>query len=972
MESSTFESGGISDPLAAVRDTLTAPEFPFNLPVNVPSSFRRNAARALLSDFADSVQAARDQVNAMGRSLAGLGVPLLNAVDGELSSGSFPPLKDSHGPISTSRTAGNARKRITPSRVPDSERRTSSVSFGENPVMGCATLQHEKAFSSLSSRKANTFKPFPESVPQAQLSRSVVQSEFDLKDILLLETIKRTSSMHAVFILQAVSSDHTTTEVLVVLAEALCLYPHANMFEDKKVPTSPARGIFGRLGDAYSTGTHLCAHAIQVLTSLKPLLCLLPAPLLTALAANRTLNKYAPASFQEQLASAAFPLAKDSFAFADSLNISGSAETPWNGVDPKEYIAESAPRRLSANIEASWDKLIDLQRIYRGDNSQIPAGTLDRYASSRTLSDLHPANVDAFASRLLKLLLVSASPREEELDRRKRLSLRMTASREPKVAARSGRLPLSLNAPLPQSAAEGASNRNSTNANSGVVLHRIPAAVRTMFLVGSAEAFFLDLVDVVDSAKLNDAMMPRLSLALHNFLREATSAESEESFTDAILQARVTAKLLAVTMHCSNWAYSSHSFSGDTSLASDHRRANKLPSNVNQRRATLSSAIWKSCVDLTTLLHTAIATKHGPTVFAIVLVTDIFLRIANIDSVSSRTDWFTSCLDVLFDLLRNSFHGKDKQWGWLVRTPIIRFAIEDLFKFLELSHTVDSLVEVDIKRDAWFEVPNLPFTDNGSSASRFGDVRLLSACSVNLADVRRILSSGSGMPVQSSVKPRRIRPSSASALTVDGEMVVSESAEGALSAETSLLHTAGIKEVTSSSAAFALDNFAGDAVGGGSAVALAVRRELWRTFQRGLDKRVRDVAYLVLRKEGLTRNDRSINMKNAARLLLPDVPLTVVEVTAQHCAHVRSEIGKTDREPSDNPMKPEDKLGRSPGFGSRVNQGADYSSAEGSHLRQNDNEGLPLRQLMATAWSTPSCKNVQILLEKTSLKVGNL
>lgn len=1044
MESQSHVHGTGSHSLAEVRKALISPEFPDDLPADVSLAFRRDAAFVLLTDFHDSVQAARENapraravLSSGSTALSGGASAPSNApatIGDKLTMSDFPPLAGE--PVGKSKASRKARKRITPSRVSLSEVSSTSSSFAGAPAWGATDWKQKELFPALTSRRGPSKRSssagvsgvsdLPDSdsrasqplaslanrkprggappggtppsstlrVPKKITADALVDNKSavpdptadapsvhvtceipaisvdpDLKPLLECENIKRISSMHAVFVLQAVSSEHSTSEMLIVLADALCL--STTVEGDQGVRKSPARGIFARLDNAYSTGSHLCAHAVLTFALLKPLLCLLPSPLVNAIAGNRILRTYAPTTFQGLSGVTPYPIPNNSlgFAFAEYLSTNGSTDFSWDSISSSDSPVEPSPRhRLSGNLEASWDKLIDLHRLYRGDNSQVPAGTLDRFVSTKTLSDLHPANVDAFAGRLLKLLLQSAAPRQDDLDRRARLSLRMTSSRDPSTSLRPGRFtPAAARSSKFPGHADSSKSQNGHD--SGVVLHRVPPAVRTLYHVGSSEAFFLDFMDVVDSSKLKDAIIPRLSLALHNFLKDATTAQSEESFVDAVLLARVSAKLLAVPMHSSNWAFSSHSLSCEATVARDHQRANKLPMVVSQRRAALSSAVWKSCVDVSSLLHKAIATEHGPTVFAVVTVADLLLRVAAMDSLSSTTDWFTSCLDVLFDLLRSShLHGED-EYAWLTSTPAIRFAIEDLLLSLPASHAHVPLVGVGIRRDRWFELPAMRVGDKGIIVSSFGDERLLATCSPNLATLKRILGSGNGTRVQNSVKLRRIRPSLTSVSSEEPDR--ESTATGMLTSSDADRMKDRTEMGITFSAPTALNFVAGDSSAGESAVSLAIRRELWLTFQRGLDKRVRDVVHLVLQKKDMSKVERSVTMKRAAELLLPDISVSVVEVIAQHCAQVPGIADTPDR----NANVKDNNFDSTPKDTERLAIQGDSSGKPPSDDMKSPGPiqaKVPLPQLMTAAWSSTSPEGIRKILLKTPLKVSSL
>jgi hypothetical protein len=864
----------------AVRDILVlSSEVAPCLPAHATLPLRRDAARALLTDFSESVQAAREQ---SGWTVGSVNTQRPRSsrlpAEGGLCFGDFPSLPTSSR---VTKISGGSRKRITPSRVPDNVTNRRSPRFGDH---GVSAARHELNIehSLHDTRKAN----MPRQSSGASSSLDCVTLDeappVDLQPLLELKAVKRGSSMHAAFIFESLSADHTTVDALMTLVEALSLWSHCP--RSGSFAASPARGMFARLGTAYTNPAHFCAHAVLSLVALEPFLSLLPPPILTGLAVNPVLSKYASISFLAKGQPASFPTTAEKRAFTPSQGVSGFVDVDFQ---PREVQAasglETVPRRLSANLEASWDMLIDLQRIYRGDNSRIPAGSLDRDASMRTVANLHPANADAFADRVLDLLLSTAA-REDESDRRRRLSLRMTASRDPSAYSRAGRLSGYHKSQSSVSIGPETPSHISSGQSMGVVLHRVPTVVRALFPIGSAEAFFLDFVDIVDSAKLSDAMMPRLSSSLHSFLTEAASATNDESFTDSVLQARLTAKLLSVTMHSSNWAHSSRSLTGDVASASERQRANKLPPDIVRMRATICCATWNSCVNLANLLRQAVAWKHGPSVLAVLVVADVTMRVAAVDPISSGTNWYTTCVNGLYAVLQDCFKFKDKKFAWLARIPLVRLTVENILSGLEVPHSVSPSAETNARRD---EVADTLITclanGVGDASHRFGDERLLSTCLPRLADLRRTLNVLGAPRVQSSVKPRRIRPSAATESPQVSEQQFGTSFAGAGLVQGVTRATAtGLTSEVNMTECFRPEQHV---VGQGVANLPKIHGELWHTFQRGLDKRVRDVACLVLGKRGLSRDDCVSHMKQAAELLLPDVPLSIVEVTAQHCAH---------------------------------------------------------------------------------------
>lgn len=907
--------------IASARAALLTPqEAAPSLSPTVPPALQAAAANAFLSDFAASVHAAALLTGepASKAPVSSTGVPAADP-----SPGSVPSLTDSHfPPLGGHRPASTpARKKLTPSRVTPAAAATSSPSpgFAAGKAPALTPLQKRLAPSRMTA-PAVPAPPPPISSPAARKPRAPTSSRArsqspgtatldtrvagptpsdgftpqkqgvqqksppkvgeSLQLYLDSPCLRRSAVLHANFVARSLSPAHTMCASLQTLADALRIPPRPCV---KGASGGCGQGIFSMLPDgAYASAAALCAHAVLVFEALAPILMSFPQPLLAAITGNPLLMRYAPDVVRQAGAVVATFLPwKDATLFTEKSSAIKAVFSSWGTDDESE--TEVGPRRLSSNLEGVWDKVIDMQRMHRGDIVRVAAGSLDRDAVSRAIAALHPANMDAFGARFITLVARAAQQPDQmnNRDRLRRLNARMTSTSSTPTGSSSGTL-----AKAEPGARGAGSHFASPKAPShlnagGVVLHRVPDIVRELLSGDGAELFFLEFVDAADSIKLNDALTPRLSAMLHSTLADASSALAEESFTEAVLRARLFTKLLSVTMHVGNWAHSSFSFSGGetgATAADDKSRANSLPPHVVHMRSTVCAAKWTSCIDLAGILREALAAKHAPAVVAVALVVDIALRVASVDPISSSTSWYTSSVNSIQGVMRFLLNEGDQQWLWLSSVPLVRVVIEELLFDLRIprvppfDNAPGSAESTDVER-------GMARPAAKTAVRSFGNSRLVAGCVPGLEDLRRRLADTAVLRVAGIAHRRRIRP-----LPADGADSASSATEAALDGE-GIADAESVNEGISAAGESATTDIGLDQLPDSS-----VRGELWQEFYGRLDKRIRDVAALVIasRDNDATSWDGANQFRQAAAVLLPDVPSSVVDVTARYCGRLSS------------------------------------------------------------------------------------
>lgn len=821
---------------------------------------RQNAAQAFLGDFSRSIESF--SLSHAERRATAPKEPAATEKSSQpfvLSSGNFPRLGQGTPTVPGVQSKEvKARKKITPSRVSAADAPLGGTMLSSStPARDMASLLSDRATKG--SRSGDS-EPALTSKHTAKLANPVVSrleecastaSTADLRSATANPVIVRAAKLHAFFISNTLYPEQTLCTSLAVLLDALRL-GQVTGDSPRKAPETAGRGLFAQIDACYTCRAHFCGHAIVCFSSLHSLISLLPHPVISAFSMNPILGEYVPDIARLAVHVPHFPSPKEPVPF--SVRDSGlrPVSSPWE--EASAAATESSPRRLIANLENVWDLVMDLQRIHRGDNALVPAGSLQRDAASRAVRALHPANMDAFAARFITLITASALKGEVETDRLTRLSARMTAAQPlaaPMAANKSGKKKMHSSSP-------------STPA-SGVILHRIPGLVRQTYAGDGAELFYLEFLDGADSAKLCDALAPRLSSALFSALASASGAHADEIFTDAVLLARLHAKMLSAILHLGNWAHSSASFSGDSDSVESDGLANSLPVAVARMRAARCSASWRSCIDLAGILHESLASKHAPAVLAAVLVADVVLRLAVVDPVASWTNWFSASVDSLRQV-------DAKKNPWLVNAPSVRCVVEELFFTLRVPI---------VARNGEPDNSTVGHGDESGVPGRsVGDIRLIQACIPCLEDLRRKLSDSFAPRLLTGLQRRRIRPLPTS--TGDGEPAGSAFRLPPKRVQAvdpiKLGVTQEAEQLDSDTVTAQLKDF--------DKFSLVAPPELWAEFFRRMDKRLRCVVELVMgagndKRRG-TMDPRDV-MRQAALLLVPDTPQSVVDVVSEYC-----------------------------------------------------------------------------------------
>lgn len=864
------------NPSQVARSFLLSTPDPPSLASCPTNTDKHNAAHVFLLDFSNSLASfARPSPQSSTFSLTAPVAPIAPVAPTaptapttrtppnnqfHLSAANFPALGQTAAPAAPLQPRkAKPSKRITPSRVPstDGALGESSLKTTAAPSRDMATFLSDRGTSSSRSNSSpRTLASKPVLVIQpvattAQLN-AFSSDSVAIRSAMSNPVVVRAAKLHASLILNSFYPAHTLCTALLALADALRLGQMG--IEPRKA--SVQRGtpfLFKTLDAAYAKSATFCAHAVLCISTLLPVISSLPEPVRRAFVSHPILGQFAPGVAQLQNFAPSFPSPKDPVPFSARSNALRLTSAPWE--DAPVDVAETTPRKLIANLENVWDRVIDLQRIHRGDNARLPAGTLQRDASSRAVGALHPANMDAFAARFISLVTASALRGETESDRLARLSARMTSAQS---------------LPVPLSSKIGKQHSSFAAApGGGVILHRIPGVVRDIYSGNGAELFFLEFIDGADSAKLCDALAPRLSAALCSALVSASGAQSDDIFTDAVLLARLNAKMLSCVMHLGNWAHSSASFSAEPDSVDVDELANSLPAAVARMRAACCSASWKSCIDLAGILHESLASSHAPAVVAALLVADVVLRLAVVDPVAAWTPWFSAGVDALREV-------DTKRKLWLSDLPIVRCIVEELLFTLQIPTVVRTDAAENSLRSEDAE---------GKPAGKIsiGDTRLIKSCIPCLEDVLRKLTEAfaSRSPAQPGLQRRRIRPVLASTGEVAGTAFRSSEEAVERVDPTSKPNSDAICEagqvVTLSHQLKDFDNLSLD----------GAPAELWAEFFRRMDKRLRDVVNLVTGTGNFTKSRRKVElrdtMRQVAALLIPDTPQSAVDVAAEYC-----------------------------------------------------------------------------------------
>lgn len=351
---------------------------------------------------------------------------------------------------------------------------------------------------------------------------------------------------------------------------------HASCGDGSVVPSPP-----------FPSGKQLCIYAQTVLSIVSDIATSLPDLLTTALpnsSAYITTKTTATKTKTKTKTTTTSP--------SSSVELSGSPV--FVPTHPKPLVTQpaecevSAPR-LRINLETAWDGVLAQRRR---------PGAPD----ARPLHGLHPACADALAARLVDLITTDAAAAPDRL--------RMLGER---LAGPGG---------------------------SGVVLHRLPPAVRDGFAAEQPAhlLFFLDVIAAADSARLSTALAPRLAAAVGAAVATAASATVPGAFAEAVLRARLYARLLTAVRCAPGWSHSPAALSG--ARADGDRGGVPLTATALVRRAEVEDATWTALLDIERMLTDAVRSESMSALVVTIAVADAVLRCATLDPVTRATRWF--------------------------------------------------------------------------------------------------------------------------------------------------------------------------------------------------------------------------------------------------------------------------------------------------------------------------------------------
>lgn len=529
---------------------------------------------------------------------------------------------------------------------------------------------------------------------------------------------------------------------------------------------------------------------------------------------------------------------------------------------------EELAQKLSQNLEVAWDQVLYLRRQYLGETQSCAPGSLDLKGALFAMAALHPANVDVFALRFLELVSRSAlqardaPPKIRQLGERLRSAGQATGSGDTRTRgaqrggpSRGGRRPS-------RGGGRGGHSRGG-NASVGVVLHRLPAVVRSMFESDPTELFFLDFLTGVDSAKLYAALIPRLTAALLRSMAAAAAATSNLAFTESVIDARRYAKFLCVAVNTGNWAHSEHSLSGNN----EQESPNKLPglgSHSLQWRSPIHSASWTGAFDIATTVESAVESGQLLAILASVSVADVIIRMSSVDPVTRESDWYRHGI-----LALQSFHvlsagsASNVEDRPATSMPLLNIMIGEL---LDGSQAPAISPKQDLD-------PTILAHDRNEWGI-VGDTRLITECCPCLDELRRLLlqTARSTKGSQSSkTVARRITPiatHSADFPILGQKSPVASGLPKQAESYPNARQRLGQDEASENSDIDEQEN-----------VAAALRRE----FYTRMDGRLRELIGVVLSSKPSNADEAIRAYTAVAKALYPATPQTVISVAARIC-----------------------------------------------------------------------------------------
>lgn len=597
------------------------------------------------------------------------------------------------------------------------------------------------------------------------------------------------------------------------------------------------------------TRAALARYARTVIGQLSPELSLFPSPVVVAFAGCNDLLISSTPSFH---AETSFP------------SVDGRPWSPATTHTTGECAQSVLLHRLSANLESVWDEVLVMQRRFRGDVSGLAPGVLDAPAALKAMGRLHPAAVDLLAARLLGMVADAAlTAQDGEPPKIRQLSARLRGAGGAQQHTGSGR-----------DGAKGSQGKK----GAGVVLHRLPEVVRQSFANDPMQLFILDFLTAVDSARLTAALLPRVAAALKKALGAAAAATSNSSFTDAVVDARLFARLLALTMHAPNWAHSEYALEGAESTDAERRETRGLDRHALASRVPVCSATWTAAFDVGFVVKSAVQSGQPLAVIASVAVADILLRLAAVDPVATTTGWYIGAVKAVRDVQIRPVNrrGSGNAEKEVSSMPLLDIMVGGIMES-----------EVGLGEVNGFSPRNEPeqqsyvFSDQ-EVWTAIGDVRLIRECCPALDELRRQLISPQNVRDSGQrVITRRITP-----LPTAGSNTVSSLKTG--SSATSLpTASAGLRL---SRAPIEAKDTTGVASGSDED---DVEATLRREFYKRMDGRLRELIRVVATSKPADEKATVEAYTKIATVLYPNTPQTVIAAAAHICA---GHVGRQQRE----------------------------------------------------------------------------
>lgn len=732
----------------------------------------------------------------------------------------------------------------------------------------------------------------------AERSGSPEIARLDVRALLDDDAVNRVAKIHAECIETSCSSIDTLCQSLTSLADAL------NLLDCQDCRSQIPAGLVGIFDDLYGsnrTTQVLSAHAVLVVANLASLVKELPVAITEVIQRNTVFRHCAPAWAMRDLSNSQvatdFPSPKpahvDFLLFGDGTNVR---------IDSSEDLVSDQGHSVCSgktipHLESAWNMVLELHRKFCGNMADFAPGSIDEKEIKNLVAALRPIHIDKFSSRLLTLLSESVCSEESaqdnadsSLDEMKFLSL----SAYPKQDSVSNKnRQRSRSSPATKSKGEVSKEVKQYDVKQQVVSD-VPLAVLSLFRSTASEMFLFRFVEIADSHKLNAALAPRLSAALHAALSTAATAWTDPDFTTAVLHAQLSAKFLAAIMHCGNWSLTNCLPKSTSSGSRDSCRDTRSQRSLLRLRSNLCSSQWQSLVDLNGMIIQAKRSMHAPALVAVLLVADVCLQVAASDPVARMSAWFLGAVHAVNRILAESLMRENPSSAWIAHVPLIRIIAEQV-----LSHSgtefSPSLAVVHFESSRLNEGSGIPALterfschsiENSRVASeivdsddvhtssadgigqvRFGDIRLLSTCLSCFDSLRKRYSECISMGRCQTCGDASVSQSNTAGNESTGQELVDTRRDLQMS---TTVPPVPLKDI---SAEFEE-----------SARAQKIEEELWKEFHGTLDRRVRDVVQAVLKTTGSPDRKCADLVRKTSQILIPDVPRSVVEVAAEYCS----------------------------------------------------------------------------------------